>query len=67
MRMLQILWALTLTVCNSGECVSQRIELYDKQSTCLAVQAEYEKMPRDRNSRWDSVTYKCRMYNALET
>lgn len=67
MRMLQILWALTLTVCNSGECVSQRIELYDKQSTCLAVLSEYEKMPRDRNSRWDSVEYRCRMYNALET
>ena len=65
--MLQILWALTLTVCGSGECVSQRIDIYDKQSTCLAVQAEYEKMPRDRNSRWDSVTYKCIIHNGTET
>lgn len=66
MRMLQILWALTLTVCGSGECVSQRIDVYDKQSTCLTVLAEYEKMPKDRNSRWDSVTYKCVIDNGTE-
>ena len=57
--LLEVIWALTLTVCNQGECVSQRIEEYAKQSTCLTVMREYQAMPRDTSPRWDTVKYEC--------
>ena len=51
--MLEILWALTLTVCAAdGACVSQVIEDYKDYDICIAVKAEYKAFPRDRNSKW---------------
>ena len=65
--MLEILWALTLTVCASnGACVSQVIEDYKDYDTCLAVESEYKAFPRDSNSRWDTVKYECKLKNGLQ-
>lgn len=60
--MLELIWVLTLTVCGAkGECVSQVIEEYKNQNNCWAIQQEYEEFPKDRNPKWKTVKYECKL------
>ena len=59
MTMLEILWILTLSVCDTKGCVSQTIDEFPTQELCLIQQWEHEALPVDPNSRWSSVNYTC--------
>ena len=67
MTMLEILWILTLSVCEPNGCVSQVIDEFPTQEHCLIQQWEHEAMPVDPNPRWTSIKYVCSVKNALST
>ena len=66
--MLELIWVLTLTVCGSnGACVSQVIDEWKDQDACLAKQVEYIDFPRDRNPRWKTIKYECKIKGGMQT
>ena len=65
MTMLDILWILTLTVCEPSGCVSQTIEEFREKDHCLIQQWEHEALPQD-NPRWTSIAYACTVKGGLQ-
>ena len=65
MTMLEIVWILTLSVCDTKGCVSQTIDQFPTQELCLVQQWEHEAMPVDPNPRWSRIEYKCGVKNGL--
>ena len=66
--MLELIWTLTLTVCGAnGACVSQIIEDFKDQDKCLTVQQEYKDFPRDRNPKWKTVKYECKIKDGFQS
>mgnify|MGYP003654777090 FL=1 len=64
--MTEILFALTLTVCNfSGSCLSQDIDLYYTKKECNKALSLYKELPKD--GVWKSVEYKCHIPGAKAT
>ena len=64
--MIEILFALTLTVCNySGSCLSQDIDLYHTVDECENALVLYSELPKD--GIWKSVEYICRIPGAKAT
>ena len=65
--MLELIWLLTLTVCGAkGDCVSQVIDEYENQDKCLTSITFYEDFPRDRNPRWKTIKYECKIKDSVQ-
>ena len=65
--MIKTVWILTLLVSNPYESAEQIIGLYKDKEQCQAELFFYESMPTDRNKKWTSVKYKCKVMGGSET
>ena len=53
-----------LSVCSSGQCMSQTVLETTAQDVCINQKSLHEQLPQDGD--WTTVEYKCKPKNSFE-
>ena len=62
--MFELVWVLMLSVCSSGQCMSQTVLETTAQDVCINQKSLHEQLPQDGN--WTTIEYKCKPKNSFE-